>query len=276
MRREGFTAAQIFGSSPRTWRVPARDEVDVQPLRDAAKQHGIDTLVLHAIYLINLASADDQIYEASVRSLIWTMTVAKWLGAVGVVTHMGSHLGSGFGSVRGRVDAALDRALSCSPLGPLLMLENTAGAGGNIGADFEEMRQVIEDLARPEPLRVCIDTAHAFAAGYDLRSPEGTDRLIDDLDRGPGRERLAMLHLNDSKCELGSRRDRHENIGFGHIGQEGFVNLMERAAIAGLPLILETPDPRRRPEDLRAVLDAYTAAAEKNAAGERMAVGASL
>ncbi len=257
LRDQGFTGLQTFASSPRMWRTPSTPPETFGELGDLATDHGISTVVLHAIYLINLASSDERIYEASVQSLIWTVQAAAALSSLGVVLHIGSHLGSGFDACRLRVVSALDRVLRATPPGPLLILENNAGSGGCIGADFGEMGVIMTDLGRPASLAVCLDTAHAFQLGYELRTVEGLDRLFESIDRGPGLQKLAMLHVNDSKTELGSRHDRHDNIGFGHIGQEGFANLMKRSEVHELPLILETPNLERRPADRQAILDAY-------------------
>jgi deoxyribonuclease-4 len=214
---------------------------------------GIDPLFLHAVYLINLASDDERIYDASIRSLSWSLGCSDHLGAAGVVVHVGSHTGRGFEAVRSRIASALARVLENRPPERQLILENSAGGGGSIGADFEEMKAIVGDLGNPPNLGICIDTAHAFASGYDLRLDSGAEKLLGEVDAGPGLDRLRVLHLNDSRTDVGSHSDRHENIGAGQIGLQGFANLLSRPEIAGLPLVLETPNPEKRPADLTAV-----------------------
>lgn len=253
LRQQGYRNIQIHASSPRTWHTPHKDPTEQHSLAVLRVAHGIDPLFLHAVYLINLASDDERIYEASIRSLTWVMNAAGFLRAAGVVVHTGSHTGRGFASVRTRVAAALTRVLENSPAPPSLILENSAGGGGSIGSGFDEMRAMISDLGTPPCLEICLDTAHAYAAGYDLRVASGVERLLQDIDAGPGLDRLALLHLNDSKADLASHVDRHENIGKGQIGHEGFANLLSRNEIAGRPLVLETPNPDQRTEDMAAI-----------------------
>ena len=253
LRHQGYRNMQIHASSPRTWRTPDRDPGEYEQLRALRLEHGIDPLFLHAVYLINLASDDDRIYEASLRSLSWSLTAAARLGAAGVVVHPGSHTGRGFETVRARVAGALQHVLENSPRGPKLLLENSAGGGGSIGSSFGELNAIVSDLGAPIEVGICLDTAHAFAAGFDLRSDGGVRRLLDDIDAGPGLDRVAVLHLNDSKSALGSHADRHENIGAGLIGREGFAMILSRAELAGIPLVLETPNPERRRDDMAAV-----------------------
>lgn len=252
METDGFQAAQIFASSPRTWRTPQKQVEDFRNLGDSARSHGID-LYLHAIYLINLASSDDDIYQSSIHSLTWTMQAGAELGARAVISHVGSHGGMGFERARPRVSAALERVLRQSPRGPLLLMENSAGGGGIIGRDFEQLSAIAEDLGHPHGIGLCLDTAHAFAAGYDLRSPQGVEDMLASIDASMGIDAMHLVHVNDSKTELAGGRDRHENIGLGHIGMEGFGALLAREEIAGLPLVLETPHVERRVDDMVAL-----------------------
>ena len=170
-----------------------------------------------------------------------------------MVLHVGSHTGRGFDAVRTQIAEAISRVLDGSPASPCLVLENSAGGGGRIGTDFAEMRAIMRDLGDPPNLAVCVDTAHAFAAGYDLRQESGVDSLLGDLDDGPGLGSLAVLHVNDSKSDLGTHSDRHENIGAGRIGTEGFVKLLSRKEVGGLPLVLETPNLEKRMDDMAAI-----------------------
>jgi deoxyribonuclease IV len=249
MKAQGFRCLQIHASSPRTWRVPADCDDRFGAIRKACRDADM-ALFLHAIYLINLASEDENIAEGSCRMLAWSMSAAADLGAQAVTFHVGSHLGRGFDAVRERVAAAVRMVLDNSPAGPLLLLENSAGAGGCIGGSLQELAAIYDDVGRPDNLGVCLDTAHAFAAGYDLRTPEGVAMVLEDIDRYLGLKALMAMHLNDSKTDLHSGRDRHENIGAGFIGLSGFANLLDRSEIRSRPLILETPNVERREEEL--------------------------
>ncbi len=238
----GCEAIQFFAGSPRTWRPTLYKEKDAARFREARAASAIRFAVIHTIYLINLASARDDFYEKSVTSLIGATAAAEQLGADAIVTHVGSHQGAGFEVGLQRVQAALRRTLEDSQNSPVrLLLENTAGAGGTMGVDFDELGAMIDAADRHPRLGLCVDTAHAFEAGYDLRTAAGLDDLLAHLDRACGLDRLVMLHLNDSMTPLGSNRDRHQNIGDGEIGLEGFRNIVTHPAFADLPGILEVP-----------------------------------
>ncbi len=143
------------------------------------------------------------------------------------------------------------------PGSPPLVLENSAGAGGNIGGDLAELGAIIRDCGSPRQLGICIDTAHAFAAGHDLTNRSGVDEMLAAIDRAVGFPRLSLIHVNDSKVEAGGRRDRHQNIGEGHIGREGFANLLSIPEINRLPLILETPNLEKRVGEMNLLREAH-------------------
>jgi deoxyribonuclease-4 len=259
LRGLGYRNMQLHATSPRTWRTAEKNPGDLVALRVLRLDYDIDPLFVHAVYLINLASEDERIHDASICSLTWSMSSAAHLGAAGVVVHVGSHMGRGFQAARPRIASALSQVLANIQPACQLILENSAGGGGTIGSDFTEMKAIIADLGDPPGLGLCVDTAHAFASGYDLRLQSEVDRLLYEVDAGPGLERLKALHLNDSKTEVGSHSDRHENIGAGLIGLDGFANLLSRPEIAGLPLVLETPNPEKRPADMAAIRAACAA-----------------
>ena len=238
----GCEAIQIFAGSPRTWAPTVYKEADAARFRAARAASPIRFVVIHTIYLINLASAKDDFYGKSVTSLVGAVVAAEQLGADAIVTHVGSHQGAGFDAGLERVAAALDRALAESPDSRVrVLLENTAGAGGTMGVDFDELAAMIAAAAGHPRLGLCLDTAHLFEAGYDMRTPAGVDTMVTALDAACGRERLVMLHLNDSKTPLGSNRDRHENIGEGELGRDAFAAIVAHPAFADLPGILEVP-----------------------------------
>ena len=238
----GCEAIQIFAGSPRTWAPATYKEGDAARFRSARAASPIRFVVIHTIYLINLASAKDDFYEKSVASLVGAVIAAEQLGADAIVTHVGSHQGAGFDVGLERVAAALRQALAATPgSGVRLLLENTAGAGGTMGVDFAELATMIAAADSHPRLGLCLDTAHLFEAGYDLRTPAGVDAMVAALDDACGIERLVMLHLNDSKTALGSNRDRHENIGEGELGRDAFATIVAHPAFADLPGILEVP-----------------------------------
>jgi deoxyribonuclease-4 len=218
----GCEAIQIFAGSPRTWAPTMYKEGDAARFRAARTASPIRFVVIHTIYLINLA--------------------AEQLGADAIVTHVGSHQGAGFEAGLARVAAALSRALAETPDSRVrLLLENTAGAGGTMGVDLDELGAMIAAVDGHPRLGLCLDTAHLFEAGFDLRTAAGLDTMVSARDDACGVERLTMLHLNDSKTALGSNRDRHENIGEGELGREAFAAIVAHPAFADLPGILEVP-----------------------------------
>jgi deoxyribonuclease-4 len=238
----GAEAVQFFAGSPRTWAPTVYKEKDAQKFRELRAASPIRFVVIHTIYLINLASDKEDFSEKSVRSLIGALVAAEQLGAEAVVTHIGSHQGSGFEAGLERVRRGLRAALAETEGSSVrLLLENTAGAGGTLGVDFRELGRIIDAAGSDPRLGICVDTAHIFESGVDLRTRDGLDGLMRELDESCGRERLVMFHLNDSKTPLGSNRDRHENIGEGDLGEAAFRLLVNEPAFADLPGILEVP-----------------------------------
>lgn len=248
----GATCVQIFASSPSMWRPPAIDEKKGHALRQVREELGIDPLVIHAVYLINLASADPVLVERSIASLIQTLRVGVDLSARGVITHLGSHGGRGYETVANAVAAGLVRILNETPEEIDLVLENSAGSGGILGSRIEELGDLIDRAGRPSRLKIALDTAHLCGSGWDLTDPAAPGTLVETVEDLVGLDRLLVLHSNDSLVPVGSRRDRHANIGDGHIGLNGFRNLLTEPALAARPWILETPDlDTRLPEDRR-------------------------
>ncbi|MEM2123286.1 MAG: deoxyribonuclease IV [Candidatus Bathyarchaeia archaeon] len=197
-------------------------------------------------YLPNLASPRDEVYLKSIESLRVELARCHMLGIPFLVTHLGSHLGSGKGMGFRRLIAAIDECLGDFQGGVTLLLENTAGTGNSIGASFQDLQYILEKSGARDRLAVCFDTCHAFAAGYDLRSEEAVEAVMEEFDDAIGLNRLMMVHANDSKGGLGSRIDRHEHIGFGEIGRRGFKALLSYNNFKYLPYILETPVDSRR------------------------------
>ena len=238
----GCEAIQFFAGSPRTWRPMQYKPADAERFIVARAASPIRFAVIHTIYLINLASSRDDFYEKSVVSLLGAVAAAEQLGIEAIVTHVGSHQGSGFAAGLERVQAALTTALEESEGSSVrILLENTAGAGGTMGVHFEELGAMIRATGSHPRVGLCLDTAHIFAAGFDLRTAAGLDETLTRLDAACGLERLVMLHLNDSKAPLGSNRDRHENIGEGELGLPAFRAIMQHPALVEVPGILEVP-----------------------------------
>jgi deoxyribonuclease-4 len=241
----GCEAMQIFTSNPKGWNFTVRSEEDVESFKDKVKKHGIDYVVGHSIYLINIASSNPYIYNNSVNSLISGLVLADKLGLNGVVTHIGSHTGSGFEAGIDQIVGALDQALNSTEGRVPILLETDAGSGNRIGCKFSDIGLILKKMkGNPyyESLLVCLDTCHIFASGYDIRTKAGLDRVLNEFDQEIGLDKLALLHLNDSMGELGSNKDRHEVIGEGQIGLKAFDNIVNHPKLKHLPGIIETPD----------------------------------
>lgn len=233
-------AIQIFGSAPQTWRPTNHPPAAFERFRTAREAAGLRAVWLHCNYLPNLAHADDEQWEKSIGAVTNALTVAHRAGANGVVLHTGSHKGQGIEAVLSRVAGALERIFEDAPGDCLLALENAAGQGGTIGKSWGELGQIVRAVPT-ERLAVCLDTCHAFAAGYDIAKPEGLSAMLEELDAEVGIGRLAVVHANDSLMEFGSTRDRHQNIGDGHIGSDGFRVILGNPAFDGIAMLLEVP-----------------------------------
>ena len=236
----GCEAIQIFGSSPQSWAFKPVPEEEKEAYRQNISKAGLGPVFLHAIYLINLGTADRAILEKGVQSLIDHMALAADIGAAGLIFHPGSHKGAGYEAILPQTVAAIRQVLENSPEGPYLVVENTAGMGQHIGARFQELGGILERVDSPR-LKVCLDTQHTFAAGYDLTTAQGIEATIAEFDELVGVENLVAVHANDSKRVLGSGVDRHDNIGEGFIGEEGFEVIMGNPAFRDVPFFLEVP-----------------------------------
>ncbi len=236
----GCETLQIFGSSPQGWAFKPVPEKEVEAFRTASAEAGIGPAFLHAIYLINLGTSNPANLEKGIQSLINYMNLAADIEANAVIFHPGSHKGAGYDAIFDQVVDSLKRVLDNSPDGPSLAVENMAGMGEHIGAKFEELGRIIEAVGSPR-LRVCLDTQHSFAAGYDLATTPGIEAMITEFEDTIGKGRLAAVHANDSKRPCGSGVDRHDNIGEGFIGESGFATIMGHPAFRDVPFLLEVP-----------------------------------
>ncbi len=244
----GCDTFQIFSRNPRGWRAKDLDPGVVSAFRTAVDASGLGPVIDHMPYLPNLASPDDRIYEKSVAALAEELGRCALLGIPYLVTHLGHHRGAGDDAGRERVIAAIDRALADAGEGNdvMLLLENTAGEKNSVGSTITDIALIREGVDAGERIGICFDTCHAFAAGYDLRTADAVDVVFGELGDLVGLDPLRAIHLNDSKGDLGSGLDRHEHIGLGAIGEEGFRHILHHPAVRSLPLICETPVDERR------------------------------
>lgn len=239
----GCDTFQVFSRNPRGWAAKPLVAEETDVFRAALAASGMAPAVDHMPYLPNLASPKDELYERSVLGLADELVRAAALGIPFVVSHLGHHPGAGG---EARVIAALDRAVSAAPPGVTLLVENTAGEKNSVGSSFAAIARILEGCACPGRLGVCLDTCHAFGAGYDLRTRDGVEETLAAFDDAIGFDLLRVVHCNDSKGELGSGLDRHEHVGLGAIGEEGFRLLLHRPEFRELPFICETPEDGRR------------------------------
>jgi deoxyribonuclease-4 len=239
----GCTALQVFVKSPSRWQGRELDEAEVAAFHAArAGQPSPPPVLAHAAYLINLASPPGAVLERSRAALGDELERCRRLGIAGLVVHPGSAAGVNEEEGLRRVATALDVVLAATPPGATrVLLETTAGQGACLGWRLEQLERVLELAACRDELAVCLDTCHLFAAGYPLHAPGGVESLLAEAVRRFGRERIAAVHLNDSRHPLGSRRDRHANIGEGSIGKPAFAALLAAPELRGVPLVLETP-----------------------------------
>ena len=238
----GCDAVQVFTQSPRMWRPTSHKPEEVARFRERRAEAGVGAVVCHALYLVNLASPDPVIYGKSVAAMRASLEAAAAIGAEAVIFHVGSHLGSGFEVGLERVVPALQELLELTTDDLWLLMENSAGAGGTIGRSTGELAALCEALGRHPRLGVCLDSCHWYVSGIDVTDPVLLDAAVADLDARIGLDRLRCLHVNDSKAELGSNRDRHDSIGRGLLGEQLGV-FLAHPAFQGLPAILETPGP---------------------------------
>jgi deoxyribonuclease IV len=244
------TALQLFTKNQRQWKSKPLTAVDIALFRDRWAAWGNHPIGAHDTYLINLAAPDETIREKSIVAFAEELQRNEALFIPFLITHPGSSLENGQEKGLETFTASLDRAIELSgTVETLVLLENTAGQGTNLGSDFEQLAWIIGRSRHPDRLAVCFDTCHAFGAGYDLRSEEGYAATFERFDKVIGISRLRFFHLNDTKNGLGSRKDRHEHIGKGQLGLEPFRMLLNDARFLTVPKVLETPKDKDLAED---------------------------
>ncbi len=258
----GCESLQVFTHNPRTWKPINHTPEQIAAFREKAAAAGMGPLVSHGLYLMNLGAPDREvptgppgkgitrnIYRTSIESLIQHLQIGEELGLAGVVLHVGSSKGTTTDESIARIGAGIAEALDAMPGACSIYLENTAGAGDTIGRTFEQLRAVADAAGHEDRVGICLDTQHMFASGFPIHEEGGIDRVLADFDRIVGLNRLRSLHLNDSKTEFGSNHDRHENLGDGLIGEDGFRRILGHPALQGLPVILEVPGSGDGPDE---------------------------
>jgi len=236
----GADSVQVFTQSPRMWRPTNHPPENFERFRERRAEAGIDGVLCHALYLINLASPKDDMYEKSVAALANTVDVGCAIEADGVVFHVGSHLGAGLDAGLDRVVEAMKQVLDRCSETTWLLMENCAGTGATIGRSIGGLAVIFDRLDRHPRLGICLDSCHLYASGYDVTDEAALDVVLAEVDSSFGLDRLRALHVNDSAAPLGSNRDRHANIGDGLMGRKLGVFLRHRR-LQGLPAVLEVP-----------------------------------
>ena len=237
-------AVQLFTQSPRMWRPTNHDPASLEAFRERRAELGIAPggVLAHALYLVNLASPDDELYDKSRAAMRNTMEVARAIEADGVVFHVGSHLGAGMAAGIERCVPAIEEVLELTTDTTWLLLEDSAGGGGTIGRSIDELAALFDACGRHERLGVCLDTCHLYVSGVDISDRAVVDDLLEDVDERIGHDRLRALHVNDAVDPLRSNRDRHANIGKGQLGNKLGV-FLSHPKLQGLPAFLEVPGP---------------------------------
>ncbi|WP_135805769.1 deoxyribonuclease IV [Halorussus marinus] len=234
---DGGNCGQIFTHSPQVWQDPNIGDEEAERFRELSADHDVGPWVIHSSYLVNLCTPKDDLRSKSIDSMQKEVDAAATLDIPFVNVHLGAHTGAG-------VDAGLDNAASALdeldvPEGVTVLVESDAGSGTKLGGDFEHLAAVLDRT--DQDLDVCLDTAHAFAAGYDLSTPEAVEETLAAFDDVVGLDHLQCVHLNDSKHECGTNKDEHAHIGEGLIGEAGMDAFVNHPAIEDVPLVLETP-----------------------------------
>jgi deoxyribonuclease-4 len=238
----GSEAIQIFNQSPRMWRPVVYKDDDIAEFNRLMAEGPVRAVVIHAVYLINCASNEDEIRSKSIASLTHALRLGDAIGSAGVVVHPGTLKGKPLEDGLALAGEAFREVLAESDKCPLL-LENTAGAKGTLGRSFAELAELVERGGGGDRIGICLDSCHLLASGFEVRTPDAIAAVLDECDSAVGLERLQCLHVNDSKSELGSNRDRHASLTEGEIGADGLAAFLSEPRFEELPVCLETPGP---------------------------------
>jgi deoxyribonuclease IV len=244
----GGDCVQVFTQSPRMWRQTNHKPEAIERFKIRRAEAGVEDVVCHALYLCNLATVNDEIYDKSVATMRATVDVACAIEADGVVFHVGSHLGAGLDAGMARVVAALEQILDRCAGDTWLLMENSAGAGGTIGRSVDELAALVDALDAHPRLGLCLDSAHLYVSGVDVTDPTVVDSLVREVETTVGLDRLRALHVNDAAAPLGSNRDRHANILEGELG-EGLGAFLAHPGLQELPVYLEVPGKDKKGPD---------------------------
>ena len=242
----GCDVFQIFSRSPRMWKARELRQGEVDLFREKLNRSGLDVNG-HMPYLPNLATPKEEMYRRSVGVLVEELARCEALGLPYLVSHMGSHLGAGSEAGVRRIQGALDEALAGGG-DVAVLLENGAGSTNSLGSRFEEVGRILDGLRYGDRVGICFDTCHAYAAGYDLRSVASVESVLGGLEMAVGLDRVGLVHLNDCVGTLGAGLDRHEHIGLGEIGLDGFRAILG-SRLGGIPMVMETPVDERRSDE---------------------------
>jgi len=240
-KRVGCETIQIFSCNPRQWKNEPLAENEVEVFKRDIKREKINPVFIHIPYLPNIASGEKNLYSKSIRGLCENLLRVETLGAPYLVLHIGRRMTSSEDEARERITQAINNAFDEVKNKVIILLENASGQGTEVGYTFSQIKAIINEIDDKNRVGLCLDTAHAFQAGYDLSRKKGLEKTIGELDRLIGLSKLRLLHLNDSKTPLGSRIDRHWHIGEGYIGLEGFRKIVNHRGLSHLPAIMETP-----------------------------------
>jgi len=250
-KQVGCECVQIFTKSSRQWAAKPLSKEEIDTFKRNKIETGITTVIAHDSYLVNLGAPDDQMRKKSVKGFIEELQRCEALGVPTLVAHPGSHVGTGEENGIKTIAKSIDEAhAACKGFEVKIALEITAGQGSTLGCNFQQMARIIDAVKENDRLRLCFDTEHAFASGYDIRTPEGYENTFSELDKYIGIKRLAAFHLNDSVKDFNSKVDRHQHIGKGFIGLDAFRRLLNDRRFFGLPMCLETPKGPDLKEDI--------------------------
>jgi deoxyribonuclease IV len=236
----GGDCVQVFTQSPRMWRQTQHKESSIERFKTRRAEVGLGGVVCHALYLVNLATPDDELYDKSIATMRATVDVACTIDADAVIFHIGSHLGAGFDAGLERVAAALEQILDRCQDDTWLLIENSAGAGGTIGRSLDELASLVDVLGGHPRLGICLDSCHLYVSGTDVGDPAVVDALVAEIEGSVGIDRLRALHVNDAAAPFASNRDRHANILEGEIGEQ-LGAFLAHAKFQHLPAYLEVP-----------------------------------
>lgn len=250
----GCNCLQIFVKNPRGWKGRNIPEQEIKRIKKKKKDMNMVPLVVHNTYLINLANPGNQSRNKSIAGLIDDYSRAGRVQAEYLVIHPGNHKQDGLKNGIKRIINSLNKVLKNVSNDCMILLENVAGAGTSIGANFEELSYIIKGIKESSRIGICLDTCHAMAAGYDLSTLQGLNLVIKEIENYIGLNQLKVIHINDSRYKSGENKDEHAHIGEGHIGLTGFKNIINHSELSNLPFILETPHYEGKDEDIETII----------------------